>query len=267
MMILKLGGAAITDKNKKNTLKTDVIYSVLEQIVDFHSEILLVHGAGSFGHVDAKKYLLRHGINDSISLDEQRIGVSRIKSNLKILDTEINNIAIELGINPFTLSISSMMLSDGDDDEKLYLDALDQCIAMKFMPILCGDMVFDMKTGFRVVSGDRIIKLLAERYKDKDLTVIFGTDIDGLYNKNPNEFKDARLIERIEYDKLDELIIKAGDSAGVDVTGGMAGKLQQIKDISSLGIDVIMVNITEKNRLRKVLNREHTIATFISGKK
>lgn len=265
MIILKLGGAAITDKNTENTCKPDIIEQVMSELGG--EQLIIVHGAGSFGHIDAKHYKLRHGFHPDIEKEEQLYGISMVKQNLKQLNSVICKSAISHGLKPFTLSISSMLLSDGDADEQFQLDTFQKCLDLGMMPIFNGDVCFDKTTGFRVVSGDRIIKLLVHylRSKGKKPRIIFGTDVDGLYTKNPTKNLDAKLLKSIDYHELDEMIEKAGQSAGIDVTGGMQGKLQQIKEITSLGCDVYFVNITQKGRLKRMLAGNETIMSFFSG--
>ena len=58
MFIIKIGGSVITDKAKQNSFKKDVIDNLAKQISKSKKEIILVHGAGSYGHILAKKYNL-----------------------------------------------------------------------------------------------------------------------------------------------------------------------------------------------------------------
>lgn len=89
-MILKIGGAALTDKSRRNTLLDDgnVLSTVAETIgrrssttATNSTSLVIVHGAGSFGHMSAQE----HGFGDSSHLpaepdacSEVRHGVSRL---------------------------------------------------------------------------------------------------------------------------------------------------------------------------------------------
>ena len=57
----------------------------------------------------------------------------------------------------------------------------------------------------------------------------------------------------------------AGDSAGVDITGGMFGKLTQIKEILEFGFDVKLVNIMQVDRLRKLLSGQEIVHSHFSA--
>ena len=67
LIIIKIGGSVITDKNKEFTTRPDNIRKIareIKQAIDSNPnlKIILGHGAGSFGHVLAKKYQTNEGI-------------------------------------------------------------------------------------------------------------------------------------------------------------------------------------------------------------
>jgi len=72
MLIIKLGGSVITDKTKENTFKKDLMDKLAEKIKTADKELILIHGAGSFGHILAKKYDLNQGYKN----DDQLHGFS-----------------------------------------------------------------------------------------------------------------------------------------------------------------------------------------------
>ena len=61
MYILKLGGSVITDKTKECSFKKQVMDNLAKNIKKADKQIILIHGAGSFGHIQAKKYRLNEG--------------------------------------------------------------------------------------------------------------------------------------------------------------------------------------------------------------
>jgi isopentenyl phosphate kinase len=54
--IVKIGGSIITDKTKPLTFKKAVVKRLAREIKESNEEIILVHGAGSFGHIFADRY-------------------------------------------------------------------------------------------------------------------------------------------------------------------------------------------------------------------
>src|SRR5665648_133187 len=56
-VILKLGGSAITDKGAhEGVVKEADLLRIAREVSGFRGKMIVVHGAGSFGHVYAKKY-------------------------------------------------------------------------------------------------------------------------------------------------------------------------------------------------------------------
>ena len=59
LTILKIGGSIITDKNADDgAANYDEIKRIADEISKHHGRLVVVHGAGSFGHPQAKKYAL-----------------------------------------------------------------------------------------------------------------------------------------------------------------------------------------------------------------
>ena len=61
MFVIKLGGSVITDKSMQNTFNEEVTFRLVSEIKDSQKQVIVVHGAGSFGHILAKKYDLHKG--------------------------------------------------------------------------------------------------------------------------------------------------------------------------------------------------------------
>ncbi len=96
-----------------------------------------------------------------------------------------------------------------------------------------------------------------------DLLVIL-TDIDGLFDANPNEDPDARLIPVVETitPEIEALCGGAGTSRG---TGGMLTKVHAAKTATAAGIPVVVMNGSAPQDLYRVIDG-HRIGTLFLGK-
>ena len=105
------------------------------------------------------------------------------------------------------------------------MDLITKYLELGFVPVLYGDVVLDMdpKIKMAVLSGDQIIKYLAENLKPEK--VILGSDVDGIFNKDPKKNPDASLIKVVT--SHHDLESNRGTQT-VDVTGGMGGKLSEL---------------------------------------
>jgi isopentenyl phosphate kinase len=108
-----------------------------------------------------------------------------------------------------------------------------------------------MKKGFAVLSGDQLATHLAVELKASQL--IFATDVDGIFDANPNLNSNARLISELTSGSALQVVEKARVSTAPDVTGGMAGKIMEAVVAASKGIPVFFINLTKDERLTKVI--------------
>ena len=75
----------------------------------------------------------------------------------------------------------------------------------------------------------------------------------------------AKLIKSATKAELEELTTSKDPHA--DVTGGMGGKIDTIKNITKKGVDVVLLNGNKPDRLYNVLVGEDTTSTIIHGGK
>lgn len=104
---------------------------------------------------------------------------------------------------------------------------------------------------------------VAEYIKAERLVIL--TDVDGIYDKDPNLYKDAKLIENISYDSLQKLILESS----ID-TQAAAGEYR-IFDAVSLQIlkrsrvNVFVISGKKLTQFNKLWNNEkEIIGTIIS---
>ena len=257
MYIIKIGGSVITDKRKENYFKQGIVDNLAKEIKKSKKDSIIIHGAGSFGHIIADKYNLNEGHRNIDQLQGFSITQGRVqKLNSLVLDVLNNN-----GISAVSIPPHSILKLNNHYplkfDHIIFKDYLD----LGFTPVTFGDVVLDEKLGFSICSGDLLMQLLAEHLQPEK--TIFVIDEDGLYTSNPKFDKNAELIESTTADQLNGYTVSKDKHA--DVTGGMQGKIETIKNIAKLGIDTILLNGNKPNRLFKVLIGKNSKSTIISG--
>ncbi len=97
-----------------------------------------------------------------------------------------------------------------------------------------------------------------------DLLIIL-SDVDGLYDKNPQEFPDAKLITEV-HDITSELLTNAGGAGTICSTGGMRTKLEAVKIAFAAGVPVVIANGHRKNIINDVLNNKAPKTIFTSSR-
>lgn len=92
--------------------------------------------------------------------------------------------------------------------------------------------------------------------------LILLTDTDGLYDGNPSENPEARLIDIVE--EITEEIEAFAGGAGKRGTGGFMTKVKAAKIATSAGIPVVVMNGADPKRIYDVLNGENVGTKFLS---
>ena len=89
------------------------------------------------------------------------------------------------------------------------------------------------------------------------------SDIDGLYDKDPRKFSDAKLISRV--DGIDDNVLAMAGGAGTARgTGGMATKLQAARIVVDAGIPMFILNGQDPTILYELMDGKHR-GTYFSA--
>ncbi|KGQ11694.1 hypothetical protein BBAD15_g2565 [Beauveria bassiana D1-5] len=258
-VVVKLGGAAITDKAAPDTLSHN-IDNLLDSVARAYQNILrpsgrqliLIHGAGSFGHPPAKKYQVKAGWtarldvaggdgDGELARDNVKFGMALTRQRVLQLHLDVLQRLHARERMPI-LSVSTHDTVDTDNgavtgaSSARLVARVQQVLAAGFVPLLFGDAVFDRTLGSTILSGDALMYHLAERLPAVERCV-FVTDVAGLFTLDPKRFPDdAVLIKTICCSEAGSAAIDKDDetasAASVDdVTGGMRSKWQWARRI------------------------------------
>jgi glutamate 5-kinase len=99
---------------------------------------------------------------------------------------------------------------------------------------------------------------------DADLLVLL-SDIDGLYEADPHTHPDAKLIPVVETVN-DELLAVAGGAGSKLGTGGMATKLHAAQIATEAGIDMVIANGADPEKLYDIVDGV-SVGTRFCGRK
>lgn len=115
-----------------------------------------------------------------------------------------------------------------------------------------------------IVYGDNdSLSAIVAKLIGADALIIL-TDIDGLYDANPTENEDAKLIPLVT-EINDELFAIAGGHGSRFGTGGMVTKLHAAQIAMEAGIDTIVMNGENPTEIYKALDGKQ-IGTFFKGR-
>lgn len=262
MIILKIGGSILTNKDAVSEVDTKSLKRIASEIKssldNSFKELIIVHGAGSFGHPPAKKYKIGEKFDES-EYPQKRIGFCETQNAVKKLNMYICDAFIDEGLPVVAIPASSFMRATNKRITDGNLDSFKRYLEKGFIPVIYGDVVLDDELEICVISGDQLIQYLAKNL-NPDM-VVLGTDVDGVYNKNPKTHDDAIFFDK--FSSLDDLDTLEG-TTNVDVTGGMVGKIKELLYLADLGIESKIINAEVEDNVFKVLENEKVKGTVIS---
>ena len=265
IILLKLGGSLLTDKDKPSSIREDVVRSAIQQIIDANKKIILIHGGGSFGHPLAKKYNLSAGINPEIP--NQILGLAETHQSMNKFNSYIINLLLEQNYPALSIQASSIFIKDSQVISTYSIDIIETALDLDILPILYGDIVLDKQGSFSIISGDKIILELCENLRKYYVSkVIFTMEADGIYIVDKNDKGKEVLVTECYSDDLDSINL-ADLGQKIDVTGGIEGKLNIIKEICKYNIPVQLVNGLERGNIMKALKSQKIESTEIKPAK
>jgi isopentenyl phosphate kinase len=249
--IVKLGGSVITDKGGAMKVRADVLARLAREIADAGRDIVVVHGAGSFGHPLAREQNLAFGLLD----DKAPRAASQVHADVRRLNLAVLDALRDAGMNPVTFSPWGLYAcSDGTSGGWNFVP-FHRTLGMGFTPVTHGDVVLDTSRSITVLSGDRLVAAMAQFFRAD--RVVFAIDQDGVYDKLPT-MPGAQILKEPTARELEKARVMSSAGAMADATGSMSGKLAAVKTIVESGIEVSLVNGLVAGRVREALEGKGT---------
>ena len=258
-VIVKLGGGLITDKSQYRKVRmdyVDAVSAIIKEMRDSGYSVIIVHGAGSFGHLEARKWKLSEGYDQEIS-EEQSDAISRVRTDMDDLNeyvvSSLMNVGIECEVMPPREWATGVGVEFHGDLNSFVRDP-EQPI-----PITFGDVVDTADdTRFGILSGDHIMVRLGCELPDVSACIFLLGDVEGLMDRPPNEPGSVLLPTW----KLDEGFSDS-HNADIDVTGGIMLKAHCASLIARRVGDVWLLNGTVPSRMLTVVSKDDTIGTRV----
>lgn len=245
-IVLKIGGSVITDKTKPFTLRKRVLNRIASEIAKALSEenikLVLVHGGGSFGHFVALKYKDKFTVRAFIEIHEAMERLNKI----------VTSYLLKHGVNAVPINTRLMFILKNKEPYKVFLDPIINAVEKDLVPILYGDIVFDIVRKFSILSGDTIAPYIASKLNFNNL--FYAINVNGVYRRYPPK-SDKDLIETLNYNMLSNILEHSRIKArGIDVTGGMINKLLEIvKWVKNRKMKIMMFNALKPGYVYRAL--------------
>lgn len=246
MRLVKLGGSVITEKGRYRGLRSRHVARLAKELAPFaRSGLLVVHGAGSFGHIVAGRHRLAEGLRKP----SQVLALARVQSDVRALNLAVLEAFERVRVPAVAVPPSVVVRFDDGELASLDGDPFEHFLRLGFTPVSFGDAVLDARRGFAICSGDDVMLELAKRFRPE--RVVFAADVDGVYTADPKRSRGANLLPEVSPATTSSLDLS---TRGVpDVTGSLEAKILKMAQIARHSGDVRIVNGLVPGRVARAL--------------
>jgi isopentenyl phosphate kinase len=259
LTFLKLGGSLITDKHQPRSVRREVLARLLAEVAEARAEapdlqLVLGHGSGSFGHVEAT----RHGTRAGARTPEQWRGLAEVQHAAGLLNCEVVEAAWAAGVPVLNLPPSASAVCVDGRLEALAVAPVEAALAHGLVPLVFGDVAVDQVRGGTIVSTEDVLVHLAGVFRP-DRVLLAGLE-PGVLDRWPG----GGVLPRIG---SEDAVGGAQGAQGYDVTGGMASKVAQMQALVRQvpGLEVRIFSGQEAGVVRDALLGRTQPGTLIGG--
>jgi isopentenyl phosphate kinase len=219
-IMLKLGGSVITDKSGDCAINYESLGKIATSVADSQvTGLVVVHGAGSCGHPEAKRYGLEQGATAG-----HAEGIALTHHAVSLLNGEV--VAALRGQGVEAVGVHPLNVAFAENGRMIAFECrhLEQMLNLGMVPVIHGDVVMDHLRGACIISGDQLVR---------HLVPLLMMDRVGLATDVPGVLNGGAVMRVITPASIRTLQI--GSSLHTDVTGGMKGKITELLDLARAG--------------------------------
>ncbi len=247
----------ITDKRQAEMLRPDMLNRLAQEIstakqANPQLQLILGHGSGSFGHVLGKRYGTRNGVQTA----EQWYGFAATHDAAARLNRAVTTALLQAGVAVWSIQPSvALRCVDGTIvDGPIF--TVQRALQVGLTPLVYGDVALDDVRGGTIASTEEIFDHLTLTLPPKRMILV--GEVDGVFTADPQQEPNATRIPLITSASYREIVSGLGGSHGVDVTGGMAAKVEQALALAQrfVGMEVIVCSGLQAGNVQCLLSSE-----------
>lgn len=230
-IVVKVGTSTLTHRTGRlNIRRVEMLVKTLADIYNAGHEVILV-SSGAIGLGMGK-----------LGLMEKPADTPGKQACAAVGQCELMNLYDNL-FSDYSISVAQLLLTKYillEDRRKNVENALEKLLELGAIPVVNeNDTVAIDELELEVGENDSLAAIVAKIAK-ADLLIIM-SDINGLYDKDPHQAEDAKLIPVVHEitPKIRGLAGGAGTKLG---TGGMITKINAVEIAYEAGIDVVLMN-------------------------
>ena len=229
-IVVKIGTSSVTDEH--GAIKNEAIRALCEQVARVRgegNEVIVVTSGAIAGGVGA------------LGLAQRPTDTQTLQALAAVGQSQLMNKYNEHLATHGLVGAQVLLVPNDFIDRTQYLHArqtLVRLLELGCVPIINEN---DAVTADKLKVGDNDnLSAMVAAAADAD-TLVICSDVDGLYDQNPHEHPNAKLIKQVTEINADIYAMAGGASSDVG-TGGMRTKIQAAEKAISHGIETFIIN-------------------------
>ncbi|MBL8155530.1 MAG: isopentenyl phosphate kinase family protein [Anaerolineae bacterium] len=225
LTFLKLGGSLITDKKVERGFRRPVMTRLAAEIASALQEspdlrLLIGHGSGSFGHFAAS----RHKTIEGVHTPEEWRAFAEVATVAAELNYLVTDTLHKAGVPTWRIQPSASAISQNGEMIEMNVLPIQRALEHHLVPLVYGDVCLDEIRGGTITSTEKIFFFLANQLP-VDRIILLG-EVEGVLDTG------HQIIPQITPENISHILDALGGSSGVDVTGGMETKVQDMLELA-----------------------------------
>lgn len=250
-IVIKVGSAVLTENNNIANERMMNLVTLIAKLKNKYDVILVTSGAVAAGYSALKLDKRKQIGKKAIAAAGQPILMSAYKEKFDIYD----------------IDTAQILLTEDDFDSrkrtKMFQEIIDAHLENGILPIINENDI--TSTPEQLFGDNDQLSANISYATDADLLVIL-SDIDGYYDKNPNEYEDAILHKIIN--TVPESVLADSSTANNEfATGGIVTKLKAADYLIKRGRKMFLCNGFDLSAAETfLLEDKHTLGTLFEPK-
>ena len=254
-IVVKVGTSTLTHENgRMNLTRMDRLAMTLSELMNEEKEVILV-SSGSIG-VGMGKF----------NLKKRPAGMGMKQALAAVGQCELMNIYSRL-FSTYNQTVAQILLTKPDINDEIkkinVMNTFKNLSNLGVIPIVNeNDTISVDEIKSLLMFGDNdTLSAVVTRLVGADLLIIL-SDIDGLYDSNPKEHKECKLISVV--DDINDMIRNcAGESGSRHGTGGMITKLDAAEIAINAGANMVIANGSDPAIIQRIIDGEELGTLFV----
>jgi isopentenyl phosphate kinase len=256
LVVVKLGGSVLTRKGEVERLRPKVLARLARELASVPDvRLVVLHGAGGFGHPGATRFGLAKPPARGVPPSERMRGTAIVMTEVRRLHLRVLQELVRAGASP--TSVPAATLARNREGTLCAFDAapFEDALERGLLPVSFGDVVPDDAWGSSILSADTIATALVPLLRPA--RVVFVSNVPGILRTSAGS--RPSVIAEVTADVVEAL---QPASHGPDVTGGIRGKARAMLAIARAGVDAGLISGLSDGALSRAIRGDSVYGSW-----